>query len=332
MATNTTGIQIGESSPPTPFSPLITPPRTLITGTDDADVIFGTPGDDDIFALAGDDTILGTMGNDVIDGGVGFDTVDYSDIGVPITLLPQGVFDNGDFKGGQLLNIERIIGGVGQLNKIDGSSGTGPVSFDIDLGANRLSVIGIPGASPSTFVVENFVNVVGTSNADMLTGSNANNTLAGGAGNDLLNGAGGADVLTGTSSLVRGVGELDNLKGGTGVDRFILGDASGAFYKGKGNADFASITDFSFGEQIQLGSGDTYRLLRSKTGFNLYTTTGGIQDLIAQVTFSYGIRVPRSGSMEESTDLVSFLPEGDFSLVSGESLGVFTGVTGSSTI
>jgi Ca2+-binding RTX toxin-like protein len=333
MATNTTGIQIGDSSTPTRFSPSTSPPRTLITGTEGADVIFGTPGDDDIFALAGDDTILGTRGNDIIDGGAGFDTVDYSDIGAPITLLPRGFYQDGSFMGGQLINVERIIGGVGQLNKIDGSTGSGPVAFDIDLQANRLSINGIPGASPLTFVVENFVNAVGTSNADTILGSNASNTLAGGAGNDVLKGAGGADVLTGTSSLARGVGEVDNLTGGTGVDRFILGDASGAFYKGQGNSDFARITDFSFGEQIQLGSGDTYRLLRSKVGFDLYTTTGGIQDLIAQVTFSYGIRFPKPGYMEESsTDLVGLLPDGDFSLTSGQSLGVFTGVAGSSTI
>jgi Ca2+-binding RTX toxin-like protein len=315
------------------ISPQIAATRTTIVGTDGPDILFGTNGDDDIFGLGGDDTIFGTIGNDVIDGGTGFDTAEYSGVAAPITLLPQGAFGVGS-DGGQLRSIERIIGAAGQPNAIDGSKGTGTASFDINLAANRLTVNNIPGLSPLNFTVENFVNVVGTSNADTIIGSSANNILTGGAGDDTLSGGGGADTLIGADVIARGVGERDILTGGTGVDRFTLGDKSGSYYKGQGNNDFARITDFSFGEQIQLGSGDTYRIQRNLRGFDLFSTTGGIQDLIAQVQFS---RVLGVGSLSASSSSlepssvdplagVSNTSDGTFSIASGQTLGIFTAV------
>lgn len=342
MASSTDAIiQIGGSSNQTAplktgvsIGPETAAPRTTIIGTDGPDILFGTPGDDDIFALAGDDTIFGTTGNDVIDGGTGFDTVDYSLVAAPITLLPQGVFDSGA-NVGQLRSIERIIGAVGQPNTIDGSKGSGPASFDINLEVNRLTVNNIPGLPPLNFTVENFVNVVGTSNADTIIGSSANNLLTGGAGNDTLSGGGGADTLIGADAIARGVGERDILTGGTGVDRFILGDKSGSYYKGQGNNDFAQITDFSFGEQIQLGSGDTYRIQLSRSGFDLFSTTGGIQDLIAQVQFSKVRGVGALSMSNSSLDAASVdsltgmsnvgTSDGTFSIASGQTLGIFTG-------
>jgi RTX calcium-binding nonapeptide repeat (4 copies) len=315
------------------ISPQIVAPRTTIEGTDGPDILFGTNGDDDIFGKAGDDTIFGTIGNDVIDGGTGFDTVDYSGVAAPITLLPQGAFGAGS-NVGQLRSIERIIGAAGQPNTIDGSKGSGAASFDINLAANRLTVNNIPGLPPLNFTVENFVNVIGTSNADTIIGSSANNLLTGGAGNDTLSGGGGADTLIGTDAIARGVGERDILTGGAGVDRFTLGDKSGSYYKGQGNNDFARITDFSFGEQIQLGSGDTYRIQRNLRGFDLFSTTGGIQDLIAQVQFSRVLGVgtlsePNSSFETSSVDPlagVSNTADGTFSIASGQTLGIFTAV------
>jgi Ca2+-binding RTX toxin-like protein len=315
------------------ISSQIAVPRTTIEGTDGPDILFGTNGDDDIFGKAGDDTIFGTIGNDVLDGGDGFDTADYSYVAAPITLLPQGAFGAGSDVG-QLRSIERIVGAAGQPNAIDGSKGSGAAAFDINLAANRLKVNNIPGLPPLNFTVENFVNVVGTSNADTIIGSSANNLLTGGAGSDTLGGGGGADTLLGTDAFARGVGERDILTGGAGVDRFTLGDKSGSYYKGQGNNDFARITDFSFGEQIQLGSGDTYRIQRNFRGFDLFSTTGGIQDLIAQVQFSKvlgigGLSVSDSSLDSSSTDALtgaSNTPDGAFSIASGQTLGIFTAV------
>jgi Ca2+-binding RTX toxin-like protein len=341
MANSTDGIiQVGSSSSPNTQQKTSAPAalgapvsRTRIEGTDGPDVIFGTPGDDDIFGKAGDDIILGTRGNDVINGGDGFDTVDYTGVGEAITLFPRGVFGGGSSDVGQLQSIEKIVGDAGQKNTIDGSSGSGTASFDINLGANQLTVNNIPGLAPLNFTVENFVNVVGTSNADTIIGSAADNVLTGGAGNDTLRGGGGADTLIGSDAIARGVGERDILTGGVGVDRFVLGDTSGSYYKGQGNNDFARITDYSFGEQIQLGSGDTYRVQRNTKGFDLFTTTGGTQDLIAKVQLSTTMGASTPSSSRSSLDNSSAdpltsglsIPDGEFSIASGQTLGIFSG-------
>ena len=57
-------------------------------------------------------------------------------------------------------------------------------------------------------------NVIGTSQADTITGNTLNNVLVGGAGNDILSGGAGADILIG------GTG-ADTLTGGTGEDLLL---------------------------------------------------------------------------------------------------------------
>ena len=55
-------------------------------------------------------------------------------------------------------------------------------------------------------------------------------------------------------------GEVDTLSGGSGQDRFILGDRSQTFYKD--SSSFAIITDFraSDGDKIVLNGNDFYSL------------------------------------------------------------------------
>ncbi|MBD2775308.1 calcium-binding protein [Iningainema tapete] len=310
--------------------------RNVIVGSDNPDIIFGTLGDDDITALGGDDTIFGTVGNDVVNGGSGFDTVDYSFLGQAITLLPQGAVSEGGSSGGNLVSIERIVGAVGQNNTIDASSSFGGVSVDINLAQNRATINNIPGIGSQTFTVENFVNVVGTASDDVIVGNDANNTLIGlggndsligGLGNDLLIGGDGNDILQGSiDSPNRNPNEQDILTGGAGSDRFILGNASGSFYKVGGNSDFAQITDFSFSDSIQLGSGDVYNVQQSGTGFNVFVVANGVSDLIAQVTVSTGTQTARTAFAAFADDSNSLLvPTGDFQLASGETNGIFVG-------
>jgi Ca2+-binding RTX toxin-like protein len=203
-------------------------------------IMGNTPGDDEIKALGGDDTFIGTTGNDLINGGNGYDTVDYSNLGQPITLLPRGVIGEGTGSGGQISNIEKIIGAKGQKNTIDGSSGTGGASFDINLEANQLVVNNIPGLASIKFGVENFVNVTVTPNQDSIIGNSSNNVfnglggddfLSGGLGNDTLLGGDGNDTLQGSTNVGNARSpEKDTLTAGAGIDKFILGDASGCFY------------------------------------------------------------------------------------------------------
>ena len=107
--------------------------------------------------------------------------------------------------------------------------------------------------------LESDLGVVGEDGNDNLIGNGGDDTLTGGAGNDTLNG---------TDDVLAGYLERDILTGGAGADRFILGDATQAYYGTEGNQDYATITDFDTSEDVvQLyGSASNY----SQQGNDLY--------------------------------------------------------------
>ena len=69
-------------------------------------------------------------------------------------------------------------------------------------------------------------------------------------GENLIEGSSDNDVLIGTSGNDRLIGYvgIDRLTGGAGNDVFVLGDENGSFYDAKEYQDFATITDFTLGE------------------------------------------------------------------------------------
>ncbi|MFM2314977.1 MAG: hypothetical protein RLZZ04_4253 [Cyanobacteriota bacterium] len=336
MATGTIAIQSDNNQD---FRIANDQPGVEVIGTEAADLINGSDGNDTLSALGGDDTIFGSLGQDTVDGGAGVDTIDYSSINGTVTLFPQGILNNGDPQNSLIQNMETIIGASGQSNLIDASAVTSEfgANLDVNLGTNELIVENIPKLGTQNFTVQNFVNVNGTQNNDIIIGNNEANTINGNDGNDVLTGSGandvvsgggGSDTLSGTDSSARGLGELDTLEGGIGTDRFVLGDSSGAFYATQGSDDFATVNDFAAGDQIQLGVGDTYQVVRGSGNFQLFVTTGGAKDLIADVTFgSTSANNARSSSSADSltADILTEVPEGDFSVDSGEELGVFVG-------
>jgi len=101
-------------------------------------------------------------------------------------------------------------------------------------------------------------------------GNEDNDTIIGGTGNDTIYGDIGNDRLLGfnPNSVSLGRGQIDNLNGGAGSDRFILGDSNWIGYDDGNNtssgvADYANIADFnsSEGDVIQLrGSSSDYLL------------------------------------------------------------------------
>ncbi|MGL5871316.1 MAG: calcium-binding protein [Xenococcaceae cyanobacterium] len=323
----------------------------LIQGTENPDIINGTPEDDEINALKGNDTIFGSAGNDVIYGNQQVitredfvnqtdNTLDYSNIDKPITFFaplvnfrepsaPATRFEVSNEELGATIafDINTFIGPENQSNTI--SKGLlGAFVYSIDLEKESVQITN-PFAR-GTFTVKNFVNVDTFSRGnDTITGNNLNNALTSGAGNDILDGRDGNDTLLGTNAEARGVGEKDTLTGGNGSDRFILGDANGAYYKTNGNDDLANITDFGAGDLIQLGTGDTYSTNRTDAGFDLFVTTGGTNDLIANVQrASTGVGTSTNNvGIASTNDVLSGLPEGNFSIAAGENLGgIFVGV------
>ncbi|MEL7228825.1 MAG: calcium-binding protein, partial [Pseudomonadota bacterium] len=88
----------------------------------------------------------------------------------------------------------------------------------------------VANATGDTYV--DIENVVGSSQRDILTGSDGNNKLIGGDGDDDLNGGDGKDTLI----------------GGAGADNFDGGD---------GNADIVSYKDAAEGVTVDLATGGT---------------------------------------------------------------------------
>lgn len=289
-----------------------------VIGSDFSDYLSGTNFDDNIYGFDGNDRVEGFAGNDFVSGGSGFDTMDYSRAGRAVTLLPGGRISKGNAGTDQIVGVERVVGARGFANLIDGSSGSGQASFEINLGANSLIVNDIPFLGTLTLTVENFVNVRGTPNDDTIAGNSGANFLDGWSGDDILIGRGGndilvgntgVDVLVGTDEFSRGFREVDRLTGGLNGDGFVLGDRSGSYYRAGGFADYAIITDFSSNDLIQLGARETYQARRDSAGFDLFVLRNGVFDLIADVRTTSSIR----------------LPSGNFRLAANQTLGNFLG-------
>jgi len=222
----------------------------LLKGGQGRDTLNGGQGNDTLKGEDGNDILLGSRGNDTLNGGRGRDTADYSHLNTAITLEAVGVVDKGNFGTDQILDIETIIGAVGQANTIDGSTGnSGVTSFDIDLSNDRLTVRDIPGLGNQTFNIQNFVNVTGTTQDDSIIGNDEDNIFIGNGGNDFFGGSAGNDIINGDDGGAddydtvdyTGLGEAITLlptgivekDGGLGTDELvrietIIGDANQA--------------------------------------------------------------------------------------------------------
>lgn len=137
----------------------------------------------------------------------------------------------------------------------------------------------------------------GGSGNDKLYGEDGNDKLYGDTGRDELFGGSGDDHLVGVtaSSTTAGRGEVDRLTGGSGRDRFHLGNSQRVFYNdgnnsSSGTGDYALIADFKLteGDVIQLkGAASSYRLGSSPTGLPsgsaIFLKTSGTDELIGVV-------------------------------------------------
>ncbi len=201
------------------------------TGNSINNVLVGNSGANILNGLGGDDTFLGGSGNDIYDGGDGFDTIDYFSLGQRVTLKSQGVIEKaGGFGTDTIAGVERIIGALGKSNVIDGTvAGPQTTSFNINLATNNLTVNGIPGIGSASFFIENFTDVRGTSNSDIVVGDGARNGFFGTDGSDSYDGLGGFDTIDygalGTAVTLKSQGIIEKGPFGTdtiaGMERII---------------------------------------------------------------------------------------------------------------
>lgn len=152
--------------------------------------------------------------------------------------------------------------------------------------------------------------ILGDIYADSLYGGSGNDKLLGFGGNDLLVGDSGSDTLNGGTGndTLRGFSwgynrEIDTLIGGSGMDTFMLGDATGKFYlggqtsSGRDNS-YARIADWNPADDfIQAhGSASNYRLVKNQNWLGSSAKDTGIyvgNDLIGVIQDSTDVSFSR---------------------------------------
>ncbi|WP_138498128.1 pre-peptidase C-terminal domain-containing protein [Nostoc sp. PA-18-2419] len=266
----------------------------VIYGTTGSDIRNGTSGDDTIYGWANGGNANTTSGNDILNGAAGNDnlfggTENDSLIGGDGNDTLDGGTGTDSLNGGTGNDTYIVDSGADIITEA-ANSGTdsvrSSVSYTLMANVENLTLTGSraingTGNSLNNFLFGNSSNntlngrtgndtLDGNLGNDILNGEDGNDSLQGGPGNDTLNGGSGDDVLIGIfpgSSLPPGSGEIDNLIGGVGVDRFVLGNATNVFYDDNnttnaGFADLANISDFnSSDDRIELkGSLQNYRL------------------------------------------------------------------------
>jgi Ca2+-binding RTX toxin-like protein len=297
-------------APVTPQRIVGTEGNDLLAGGNGPDVILALGGDDVVIALNGNDLVRAGAGDDIAVGGGGRDFLfgedgndliygDSSD-GLTFGLAGNDNIDggNGDdtiFAGG---NNDFVLGGSGS-DFIDGEAGddrlNGGIGDDyMSGGADNDSLFGgegtdflFGGTGNDTFngdagddiaAGEEGDDVVfGGAGNDQLSGDLGNDQVIGGVGNDTVSGDDGDDTLIGVDSAVAafgfGRGEIDRMTGGSGSDRFLLGQQGQKFYddgisSGDGRGDYGVIEDFAADgtDKIQLSGNASNYVLREIGG------------------------------------------------------------------
>ncbi len=278
----------------------------LLMGHVGNDTLDGGNGNDALYGEADDDYMIGSTGNDIMDGGDGLDVVDYSFLGTAISLEAQGIINKGTAGVDQSASVETIIGATGYNNLIDGSTGDSTeVFFTIDLEANSLVVNNIPFIGTQTFSVENFVNVIGTTQADNIVGNSLNNIIDGSGGNDFIEASSGNDTIDGGAGddelfgeegddLILGFTGSDVISGGSGSDT-LLGESGNDFLFGYGftTAEYDLLSGGTGADAFFLG--DSFGAYYEGFGYATITDFNSLEgDLIAlagtESSYSLGVQ------------------------------------------
>ncbi len=263
-------------------------PGELLTGSPGPDTLFGSTGNDTLLGNNGNDVLVGGLGGDTLGGGAGADTFLYTSVNDSNAAGFDNLFDFQtrvdfiDFRGLSLssISIQREADGT-SLIFANSSAGlltilaATPInSSDLLLGGNFY----------------NYIYVLGTANADILTG---------GLSSDVLYGQGGADVLYGNFG-------TDNLYGGTGDDT-LYGDESYDLLYGEAGNDV--LYGDGGGDNMYGGLGRDIYAWRAYEGPNrLYeyvelNRTDG-DTLRFDMTSITGVTLYRYGNFQTQLDIV----------------------------
>ena len=229
----------------------------IVTATNFENFTITTGSGNDTFNQSGLVNNIIVKSKDYFTTGAGNDTIN--------TGLGDSDFADGG-AGDDLLIVDYSIGDTGRGMTLS----TGVATEGFQGVAYRLNAAGNATLDRVDFSGINRFQVTGTSQNDNINTASGNDTINSGAGDDNIDAGAGDDNIDGVNgaSLTPGLGEIDSLTGGTGSDRFILGNATKVYYDDantltNGSSDYANINDFNIanGDIIQLqGTSSNYLL------------------------------------------------------------------------
>ena len=267
--------------------------NNVLWGMEGADTLVGGEGIDTLEGGAGADVLIGSSG--LLLAGPNFASYSGSSAAVTVTLTTTGgTGSGGDAAGDSYADISGLIGsafgdvltghaldnvieGGAGADTLEGGDGIDTLSY---AGSNTRVVVDL--LNGNTFlghaegdVISGFENLTGSRLPDYLLGTNDANVLSGGRGVDRLDGRGGDDTLIGGA-------QDDNLKGGAGADVFVLntGDGFDRITDWQDGLDRLDLSDFALvwsaveaastdlpigAVRIDLGDGDGFQI----NGFSL---------------------------------------------------------------
>ncbi|WP_376088851.1 hypothetical protein ACE7GA_16900 [Roseomonas sp. CCTCC AB2023176] len=198
------------------FAPDGSNPPGLVVGTPGDDTLTGGPGDDRIFGRDGADRLDGAGGRDSLDGAEGDDVL----LGGAGDDTLSGGAGYDALRGGAGADV--LDGGAG-IDVLDLSGATGRVR--VDLGLTGIQAISREEGRDLLRFIEDARSgsgddiLIGSAEANRLSGNDGADRLLAGAGKDFLEGGAGNDLLDG------GTGG-DTMRGGAGNDIYVVDDAA----------------------------------------------------------------------------------------------------------
>ena len=198
-----------------------------IVGNSFDNILTGDAGNDTLIGNGGDDNLIGGLGNDSLVGNDGNDTLNGGTVGESDTMIGGNGNDYYVVDSATDQIFEYFSGGLGGRDTVESF-----ISYTLN---NVLEDLILANGAGS-------INGTGSIFANLIIGNDSSNQLFGLDGNDTLYGGG----TTGS--------EIDQLAGGNGADRFIIGDTTQDYYNTGGINDYALILDFnhSQGDRIQV--------------------------------------------------------------------------------
>jgi Ca2+-binding RTX toxin-like protein len=295
----------------------------VLSGSADNDTINGLGGNDTIFGGAGSDRIAGGDGSDSLDGGAGNDWLDNSDMNhETIVVLYSGVSWNNDGSNDSVINFENVIGtrfvdtiyGDGNSNILRGGAGADVLDGidGSDWSDYRSSKAGVlvnlatgvtAGGDAAGDRLRNIERLMGSAQADVLTGDGGQNVIRGGAGADTLDGGSNIDWVDYRGSAF---GVTVNLATGSASGGDATGDSITNFERIFGSAQGDMLTGDTGANMLYGGAGND--TLNGGAGRDILRGDAGADTFVFSSAADIGIGAPpeRIVDFTHGDDLLDF--------------------------